>query len=98
MSSSKFFPKVTEEPHRFAEVFNIVMQTDQQGRPDLYRLVQMLVSEGQAQHLTKTANWENPERCLEWGDQPPDLLYDPVQAISRRLRQAILKTFSKPVD
>ena len=74
------------------------MQTDQQGFPDLDRLVQMLVSEGQAQHLMKTANWENPERRLELGDQPPDLLYDPVQAISRQLRQAILKTFSKPVD
>lgn len=59
------FPKVTEDPHRFAEEFNIVIQTYQS---DLYELVYMLVGEGQDQHWMKTAEWENPERSL--GLQP----------------------------
>lgn len=44
-----FFPKVTEDPHRFAEEFNIVIQTYQPGFSDLYQLVHMLVSKHPAQ-------------------------------------------------
>lgn len=46
------FSKVTEDLHRFAEKFNIVIQTYQS---DLYELVYMLVGEGQAQQWMKTA-------------------------------------------
>lgn len=62
----KKFPKVTEDPHRFAKEFNIVIQTYQPGFSDLYRLVHMLVGEGQAQHWMKTANWKSTEQSLEF--------------------------------
>ena len=60
----------------------------------------MLVSEGQAQHWMKTANWENPKRSLELqpADQPTDLLHDQAPAIARWLHQAIPRAFPKPVD
>ena len=61
----KDFLKVIEDPHRFAEEFNIVIQTLQPGFSDLYQLVHILVNEGQAQHCMKTANWKNFERSLE---------------------------------
>ena len=42
------FPRVTEDPHRFAEEFNIVIQTYQPGFSHLRQLVYMLVSEDPA--------------------------------------------------
>ena len=57
----KYFPKVTEDLHRFAEEFNTVFQTCQPCFSDLNQLVHMLVGKGVAQHCMKTANWENPE-------------------------------------
>ena len=47
---AKDFSRVTEDPHRFAEEFNIVIQTQQPGFSDLHQLVHMLVTEGQAKH------------------------------------------------
>ena len=60
----------------------------------------MLVSESQGQHWMKTSNWENPERSLklQLGDQLSSLLYDQTLAIARRLHQAILSAFPKPID
>lgn len=49
----KDFPKVTKDPHRFAEEFHMVIQTYQPGFSDLHQLGHMLVSEGQAQHWMK---------------------------------------------
>lgn len=46
----KDFPKVTEDRHRLAKEFNIVIQTYQLSFSDLYQLVHMLVGEGQASH------------------------------------------------
>lgn len=73
--SHKDVSKVTEDPHRFAEEFNIVIQTQQPGFSDLHQLVHMLVGEGQAQHWMRTATWENPKRPLELqpGDHPANL-------------------------
>ena len=42
----KDYPKVTEDPHIFAEEFNTVIKTYQPGFSDSYQLVYMLVSEG----------------------------------------------------
>lgn len=68
----KDFPKVTEDPYRFVEEFNIVIQTHQPGFSDLHHLVHMLVGEGQAQHWMRTADREKPESSLglQLGDQP----------------------------
>ena len=52
----KDFPEVTEDPQKFSEAFNIVIQTYQPGFSGLYQLVHMLVGEGQAQHWIKIAN------------------------------------------
>ena len=41
------FPKVTKDPYRFTEEFNIVIQIYQPGFSDIYQLVYMLVSKGQ---------------------------------------------------
>ena len=46
----KNFPKVIKHPYRFAEEFNIIIQTYQPCFSDLHQLVHMLVSEGQAWH------------------------------------------------
>lgn len=46
----KDFPKVSEDPHRFAKEFSIVIQTYQPGFSGFDQLVHMLVSEGQDQH------------------------------------------------
>lgn len=40
-------PKATEDPRKFAEKFNIVIQTYQPGFSNLYKLVHTLVGEGQ---------------------------------------------------
>ena len=56
MTHSKDFPTATEEPYRFSEEFNIVIQTYQPDFSDLYQLVHMLFSEGQAQHWVRTTN------------------------------------------
>ena len=40
-------PKVTKDPYRFTEEFNIVIQVYQPDFSDMYQLVYMLVSEGQ---------------------------------------------------
>lgn len=53
----KYFPKVTENPHRLAEKFNIVIQTNQL-HFYLCQLVHVFGGEGQAQHWMKTANAE----------------------------------------
>ena len=44
----KDFPKVTEDPHKLAEEFNIFIQTYQTGFSDLYQLVHMPIGKGQA--------------------------------------------------
>ena len=49
----KDFPKVIADPRRLAEEFNSVIHTYWPGFSDLYQLVHMLVSEGQAQHSVK---------------------------------------------
>ena len=41
------FPKVTKDPYRFTEEFNIVIQVYQPGFSDVCQLVYTLVSEGQ---------------------------------------------------
>lgn len=46
---AKDFLKETEDPHRFAEEFDIVIRTYHPGFSDSYQLVHMLVSKGQAQ-------------------------------------------------
>ena len=62
------FPKVTKDPHRFAEEFNVAFQTYQPGFSDLHQLVHILVGRMQI------TNWENAERSLELQprDQPTD--------------------------
>ena len=97
---AKDFPRETRDPHRFAEKFQRVIQTYQPGFSDLYQLVHILVSEAQAQHSIKTANWENPERALELQprDQPAELFYDQAWAVAGQLYQAISGAFPKPID
>lgn len=46
--SHKDFPIVAEDPHMFAEEFNIVFQTCQPDFSDLYQLVHMLGDEDQS--------------------------------------------------
>lgn len=58
------FPKATEDPYRFAEELNIVIQTHQPGFSNLYQLVHVLVGEDQADWM-KAADWENPKRSLK---------------------------------
>lgn len=49
----KDFPKVMEDPHRFAEKFSIVTIIYHPGLSNLHQLVHMLVREGQAQTRLK---------------------------------------------
>lgn len=49
------FLKVTEDSLKFAEEFNIVIQTYQPGFSDLCQLVHMLVCEDQVKHWMKLA-------------------------------------------
>lgn len=69
----KDFPKVTEDPHRFAEEFSAVFQTYQPGFSGLYQLIHMLVSEGKAQHWMKTTKWNDSKksRITTWGQRNP---------------------------
>lgn len=60
----KYFPKVTEDPHRAGVEFNIVIKTCQSGFSDLDQIVHMLVSEEQAQHWMKTAILESLKRLI----------------------------------
>ena len=55
----KDFPKVNKHPHTFAEELNIAIQTYKPGFSNLYHLVHLLISEGQAQHWVKIVDWEN---------------------------------------
>lgn len=48
--------KVTKDPDRSSEVFNIDIQTYSPGFSDLYQIVHMLSDKGQAQHLMKATN------------------------------------------
>ena len=48
----KDFPKITKDPHRFAEEFTIIIQIYHPGFSDLHQLVH----EGQAQYWMKIAN------------------------------------------
>ena len=52
---------IVKDSHRFAEDFNIVIQTYQAGFSYLYQLIHMLIREGHAQHWMKITNWESPE-------------------------------------
>lgn len=61
----KDIPKSTEDLYRFAEKFNIDLQTYQPGFSDFYQLLHMLVREGQAQHWMEAGTWKNPGRSLE---------------------------------
>ena len=51
--------------HRFAEKFNIDLQSYQPGFSDFYQLLHMFVRQGQAQHWMKAGTWRNPGRSLE---------------------------------
>ena len=55
MSHSERFPKVTKDPHRFAEEFNIVFQTYMQVSQISTQMVHMLVGEGQAHQLNENS-------------------------------------------
>lgn len=61
----KEFPKSNWGPHRFAEEFNIVIQTYQPGFLDLYKLFHMFVNEDQANHWIKLVQWKYSRRDLK---------------------------------
>ena len=61
----KDFPKAAEDPHRFEDEFNMVIQTCSLGFSDLYRLVHMPVGESQAQRWIALPQWGLPERDSE---------------------------------
>ena len=45
----------------------------------------MLAGEGQVQNWMKIANWESPEKALEFQlSQPPTLLYDQACTTAKR--------------
>ena len=46
------FPKVTKDPYRFTEEFNIVIQVYQPDFSDMYQLVYMLVSESSEENVS----------------------------------------------
>lgn len=56
---------MSDDPHRSAEDFRIVIQTYQPGLSDIFQLVYMLVHEGQAKRWMKSAQGEHPERDSE---------------------------------
>lgn len=58
----KEFCGVTEDPHKFAEELDIIIQAYRSGLSDLYQLVLYTLAEGQAQHWVKTAR----RKHLEW--------------------------------
>lgn len=95
----KGFPKVNKHPHTFAEEFNIAIQTYKPGLSNLHQLIHLLISEGQAQHWVKTADWESLETCSGLqSEQSGILLCDQVQKIAKQLHQVIPRAFPKPVD
>lgn len=93
-------PRVTKDPHRFAEEFNIAFQTHQPGFSDLHQLLHMLIGKGQAWHWMKTANWDHPEKSLELQirGQPPALLCGLAPGIAKQRYLAISRTFLNPID
>lgn len=95
----KDFTDVTEDPHKFANKSNIVIQTHQPSFPDLYQPVHMIFSEGQAPHWINTGNWDNPERSLklQMGYYFPALSDDQVCAIAKQHYQAIPWTVPKTI-
>ena len=56
----KEFPKPTEDPQKFSEVFRVLIGDYDLGLPDLYQLVHMLVGPGEAQNCMQEAGWHNP--------------------------------------
>lgn len=95
-------PKVTEDPHWFAEEFNTVIQKNQPGFSDLYQLIYMVVNESQAQLWIKTANWNDSKKSSEWQlggkESPAVLIYNQAWGIAKQPHLAILRPFPKLVD
>ena len=97
----KDFPKVSEDPHRFAKEFSTVIQTYQPGFSGFDQLVHMLVSEGQDQHWMQTTKWNDPKksRITKWRQRNPCcLIYDQVWGTAKWLLLVILRAFPKPAD
>lgn len=86
---------MTEDPQRFAEEFNIAIQTYQFGFSNLHQLVHMLVGEDQAKHWVKLAKREHPGGDLE--TQTPNFSQD-VRKLARNFHQAITLAFPKPAE
>ena len=95
----KDFPKLTEDPHRFSEELNVVIQMYHLGFSDLHQLIHMHIGEDQAQHWMEITNWEKPDKFSRiTTGQPNTLLYDQDPGITRWLHQAIPRAFPQPVD
>lgn len=92
----KEFHEVTKEPHWFPEQFDIVIQTCQKlvSFSDLYQLVHMLFSEGQAQHWIKFDG--NIFKRLKKKQIPN--FWQNARTLVGDLHWAITVAFLKPVD
>lgn len=62
---AKEFPKATEDLHKFAEEFAIVIQYEPGFFSDLYQLFIMLVDGRQARNCMHLAHWGNTRRFLQ---------------------------------
>ena len=65
---------MTKDPQRFAEEFNVAVQTYQFGFSNLHQLVLMPVGEDQAKHWLKLAEREHTKGDLE--KQTPNFCQD----------------------
>lgn len=93
----KDFPKVTEDPHIFAEEFNIVIQTYQSGFSDLYELLYVLVGERSlglqpgdyhAADLLYKEGWEITDFVRKSWAFPKSADWDKIHACSQKSDEA----------
>lgn len=89
------FPKVTEDPQRFADEFSVIIRVYQPNVTHLLQLVRMLVDESQAKHWMAKANWAHLE--LNSQQQTPQSPSQ-AQSLARSLHRAILEAFPKRAD
>lgn len=91
----KVFPKVTEDPERFADEFKLVTQVYKPGLTHLLQLVHMLVDENQAQHWLETAHWAHLEPKSKWQTEQS---WEQAQHLAISLHRAVPKAFPRRAD
>ena len=92
---AKEFPDPSQDSLGFAKDFELTIRTYEPGFPDLYQLIQLLVSESQARKWIEKAGWKSP--LMDFESHSPEACTE-YKELAQKIPEFIPELFPKTVD